>query len=891
MVTQQGLRQMLVAGAIVCTIVPVASAYPLTALSSPRAHEDDVVCSSRVNVADRASQWAAPLDRIVSVKFPEGMLRDALDKVASVAKVELAYSNELLPAGKRVCLTLDRVPIGAVLETLLSGTTLRPIVVGSTQVVLAPSRPIANTVAITPTMRRASVLDRVVVTGTPDGAPQRGSPFALDIIDGATLAKQRASSLGEALDLAAPGIWTWSSTAGTLAARYGSIRGASSFGVSAPKVYLDGIEVANPLLVTQLDPSRVERVEIIRGPQGAALYGAEAISGVVNILTRHDGVAAGTSALQVSSVAGVAATEYAPRDAFVQEHAIALRGGNGKRTYGLGFNLGTVGAYVPGASERRILADGDVRFVFPNAVVTGTSRLSMQKANASTSLVFGGVQSPFNMAARQNAAVNDVASRNNMPPAPGDSSVRRSASDSTRVVGDSASGQDMTQYTLGGTVTTMPSLQWTHTLIVGVDGYRLKGLSTAGLPMPTAYGSNLLDGQGGADRGTLRARAVGRFDLSPRTMLALTFAAEQSFTRELVDTQGPGSEVNVSNTRFGASAAALPITTSAQAIETRWGNSGGLSAQANLSWHDALYLVAGGRAERSIGFTDAAQHALLPMLGAAYVKDVNGVVLKVRSAYGTGIRPASSLTRGATWMGRVIANSTLSLNPESQSGTEAGFDVVAGRALSFHVTRFDQRASGLIQPVVAGTTTYYASTGRTVRNMTYTLENVGAINNRGWELQASTGVRALTLAATMSIVDSRVDQLAPGYRGDLRVGDRMLDVPARTYSLAASWSNQRWGVTGMLTRAEDWVGYDRAAIGEALVDSNRARELMGQQLRRYWLDYGGISRVRANVSYRLVRDWSLLFGGDNLLNVQRGAPDNATVTAGRTLTFGLRTGW
>lgn len=883
-----GLRRVTVAGAIISMIVPVASAYPVTPVLSP----DDLVCAVRVSVSDRASQWAAPLDRIVSVKMPDAQLRDALDRVAVMAKVELSYSNELLPVGKRVCLSLDRVPVGAVLETLLSGTTLRAIVVGSTQVVLAPSRPIASTIAVTPTMRRASVLDRVVVTGTPDGAPQRGSPFALDVVDGATLARQRASTLGEALDLAAPGIWTWSSTAGTLAARYGSIRGASSFGVSAPKVYLDGIEVANPLLVTQLDPSRIERVEIIRGPQGAALYGAEAISGVVNILTRHDGGNAGGTGLQMSTSAGVATTEYAPRDAFVQEHAVALRGGSARRSFGLGFNLGTVGAYVPGASERRILADGDVRFVFPSAVVTGTTRLSLQKANASTSLVFGAVQSPFNVASRAMTSRQDMASRSNVPPGmPQDSSVRRAASDSTGVAGDSATGQDMTQYTIGGTVTTMPSLQWTHTLIVGVDGYRLRGLSTAGLPMPSAYGSSLLDGQGGADRGTLRARAVGRFDLSPRTMLAVTFAAEQAFTRELIDTQGPGSVVSVSNTRFGASAAALPLSGTGSALDTRWGNSGGLSAQANLAWHDALYLVAGGRAERSIGYTDAPQNALLPMLGAAYVRDVNGVVLKLRSAYGTGIRPASSLTRGATWMGRVIANSASALQPESQTGTEAGFDVLAGRLLSLHLTRFDQRASGLIQPVAAGTTTYYAASGRAVRNMTYTLENVGAIWNRGWELQASTALRALTLAGTMSIVDSRVDQLATGYRGDLRVGDRMLDVPARTYSLSASWSNARWGLNGTLTRAEDWIGYDRVAIGEALVDSNRARELAGGQLRRYWLNYDGVSRVRANVTYRVVRGWSLLLGGDNLLNVQRGAPDNATVTAGRTITFGLRTGW
>ncbi len=854
-----------------------------TAALAPSAPRVDVpVCAIRTSVSDRASAWAAPLDRIVSLKLPDETLRDALDRVAGLAKVELSYSNELLPAGRRVCLTLDRAPIGAVLETLLTGTTLRAIVVGSTQVVLAPSRPVSAGLAIAPEIRRTSVLDRVVVTGTPDGAPQRGSPFALEVIEGATLARQRASNLGEALDLAVPGVWTWSSTAGALSARYGSIRGASSFGVSAPKVYLDGIEVANPLLVTQIDPARIERIEVIRGPQGAALYGADAISGVVNILTRHDGAPTRGLSLQLSSVAGVASTEYAPKDAFVQEHAIALRGGSGPRTFGVGVTLGTVGAYVPGASERRMLADGDLRLVLAHAVLTGTGRLSLQKANASTGLLFGVSQPSFDMAARGNRF-------SSMPPGMLDSAVRHSPPDSTRMLGDSATGQDVTQYTLGGTATVMPSLHWTHTFIVGADGYRMRGLSMAGLPMPSSYGAGLLDGQGGADRGTVRARAVGRYDLSPHTLLAVTLAAEQAFTRELLDGQGLTPVTRVANSGFGASAAALSRPAVSSSLVSRWGNSGGLTAQANLAWRDAWFLVAGGRAERTIGYTDNVQNTLLPMLGAAYVHDVDGVLFKVRTAYGTGIRPASSLLRGTTWMGRVV-NSSSNLQPESQSGTELGMDMLMGRALSLHVTRFDQRASGLIQPV-AGTTTYATTTGSLVRRMSYTLENVGAITNRGWELQARSSIDRLTLSGSMSLVDSRVAQLARGYGGDLRVGDRMLDVPSRTYSLSASWATARWSASSMLTRAENWVGYDRVGIGEALRDIRSDQALSGRQLRGFWMNYDDVTRLRANVSVRVVRDWSLQLGGENLLNVQRGAPDNATVMAGRTWTFGLRTGY
>jgi iron complex outermembrane receptor protein len=292
--------------------------------------------------------------------------------------------------------------------------------------------------------------------------------------------------------------------------------------------------------------------------------------------------------------------------------------------------------------------------------------------------------------------------------------------------------------------------------------------------------------------------------------------------------------------------------------------------------------------ERSTGITPEAQVAWLPMLGASYVRDLSGVVLKWRAAYGSGIRPVYSLTRAASWMGRSVAQAARSLQPESQSGVEAGFDLLMGRALALHVTRFDQRASGLIQPVAVTTLTPTTS-GRYVRTMSYQLENVGAITNRGWELQGSTQVDRLTLAGTLALVDSRVARVAWGYRGDLRVGDRMLDVPARTASLTATWTAARWSLGTGVTRAEDWIGYDRLAIGQALGESERERDVGGVMLRNYWLHYGGVTRLRGNVNYRLVRGFTLQVSGDNLLNVQRGAPDNATVTAGRTLSFGLRT--
>ncbi len=866
MMKWQAVRRGVTAGAIAVLITP---ADVVKAATAPSNRETDPVCSVRLASLERSSLWAPPLDRIVKLNVPDTSLRDALDQLAAAAKIELSYSAELLPANARVCLTLDRVPVGAVLESLLAGTTLRTVVLGTSQVVLAPSRAFAlptgsGTMPVSAMARKSSVLDRVVVTGSPDGAPQRGSPFALDVIDGATLARQGVGTLAEALDLAVPGVWTWTASAGTLSARYGSIRGASSFGVSAPKIYLDGIEVANPLLVTQLDPSRVERVEIIRGPQGAALYGADAISGVVNILTRHDGTPTGAPVLQLSTSAGISATAYAPRDAFVQDHAISLRSGSSSKSFGVGLNVGSVGAYVPGASERRLLADADARLVRSNAVFTGTARFSTQLANASSGLLLSAAELPAY------------------------STRPRFRADSTPIgefAGDSATGQRLSQYTIGGTIAVMPNLHWTHTVIAGVDGYRLRGFSPASLPTPVANTSLLGEAAGEADRGTLRLRSVGRFDVADGALLAITFAAEQALTRDR------SSElVNAPVYRAGGGGPAPVLSTLPTQLRTTQSviNNLGFSAQALFSWQDRWYLSAGGRAERTSGAIADVQHALLPMVGAAYVREYGPAVVKLRSAFGTGIRPARTLARGTSWMGKGSSITTNALEPEEQSGIEVGADVVFARGVSLHVTRFDQEASGLIQPV-GSMSTDIGPNGRVQRNLSYTLQNIGAITNRGWELQATARKRALQLAATLSLVDSRVANTATAYRGELRVGDRMLDVPASTMSVSASWLADRWNVSSSITRAANWIGYDRTAIGAALNDDSRAYDVGGPLLRRYWLHYGGVTRWRASASYRLRGDLSILLGGENLLNVQRGAPDNGTVTAGRTLSFGLRT--
>jgi len=835
--------------------------------------------------------FGAPLDRSISLNEPDIPLRVALDRVAAVAKVRLTYSADLLPRDRRVCLDLDKISAGVVLTELLRNTQLRPLAIDGDNVVLAPARgpTVSEPAPSSEQLRSVSQLEQIVVTGTADGTKKRSSPFALEVIDRAALVRNDATSLAAALDGAVPGIWMWSQSPSSTVGRFGSVRGASSFGVTSPKIYIDGIEVANPLVITQIDPERIDRVEIIRGPQGAALYGADAISGVVNIISRHDGARAGEKLASLSTRAGHSSSAYSS-GTFVQDHSVGLRAGTGRRSLGLGVTAGTVGDYIPGGAARSLLGDGDVRLVGSRTVFTGVARFAAKDAGSLASPLLSGVNS---------SASPSLNTANNSGFGPQQGGGAQSTpslvnSDSARTQRLSTDGvdssQSLRQYTIGTTTTFMQNARWTHTLVAGADGYQMNGVATQGIPVRRRTDSLTPLAHSESDRTTLSVRSVARFGGDEGAQTTVTLGAEHSATRQQLETHDDlrGGELSLR-------------ATSLAAVTSVWSNTAGVLAQVNASLHNSLFLSAGGRAERTTGFSAPARVSLLPMLGAAYVRERDGQTLKLRASYGKGIRPATSALRSATWMSgqnsgllsntgsQLLLSSLRNLEPESQSGIEFGADLSLGRSLAFHVTRFDQHATGLIQAV--GLPVAVRVGGKQPeQGIAYELQNVGAITNRGWELQGTSMVGRWSFLAGASFVESRVQQVAQRYGGELRAGDRMLEVPARTFSLQATYTSSRWAMSWTAARASDWINYDQLLLAEQrLAPGFDAKMVTGGRLRDYWRTYDGATRLRGNVSYRFARGFSLVMGGENLLNLQRGEPDNVTVIPGRTVTVGIRT--
>jgi iron complex outermembrane recepter protein len=810
-------------------------ASAITSLAQPPVAGAQSNCApaNRVSVSSPAS--GDLLSKRISLHGRALSLRDALDRVAAAANIRLSYSPELLDLSRPVCLDYESAPLGTVLADLLSGASLRPLVLGADQIVLTPAAPSVTSVAA-PILKSVGMLDRVVVTGSTIGASQRALPVALDVVAGRELAQRGESSISGALNGVVPGLWVWEQSPLTLLARYGSIRGASSFGVSYPKVYVDGIEVANSLLVTHLDPESVSRIEVIRGPQGAALYGAEAISGVMNIVTRQDGIENGAPRADIRTQGGTSASDYAAGNVLTQSHAVSLRTGTNVKSARLGGTVSTMGAFIPGASSQQVTASGGLRFVRSRGVINGSFRFFAQDTKTPASPVLDNLQLSSPLA-----------------------------------ILDSSNRHSVREFTFGTSGTFAQNDRWTHSAVAGVDGYTLQSGTVNNGIFPSPLDSALRAATGNAVRTTLRASSVGEFGDPAGTAATVTLAAEHSFVHDQTVTTSA-----FPNTGPG-------VRTSDRYATSEARSNAGVIGQVSASFRESLFLTGGLRIERNTGLVGIGDIATLPMLGVSVVRSSGLGTLKIRGAFGRGIRPPQTSNRSGLLTGLGGTPS-----PEQQTGIEGGADLFLGKGIALHATRFDQHASGLIQPV----SVYHVRSNEALpgyRRLVYELQNVGEITNRGWELSGSMVEGPWSLSGTFSQVDSRVRKLASLYTGDLRPGDRMLEVPARTFGVNAGYVKGRLSLSWRMSRASDWINYDRLSLLGAFGDArNEPEDFVGPELRSYWKQYSGVTRLGGRVGLTVSRGMSIMIDGENLLDEQRGEPDNITVLPGRTLSAGLR---
>ena len=669
---------------------------------------------------------------------------------------------------------------------------------------------------------RPQLMDRVLVMGTPaSGAPERELPSAVTVLTANHIAQYGPSSMQDLLRSGLLGIVVWDLGISGPFAQVGSVRGSSSFTTNYLKTYVDGVELASPYLLFAIDPYSIERIEIIRGPQGSALYGSDAISGVVHVITRRGSPASEwkpTVDAQLS--AGLVQSRYVDGAIASQRHSAMLSTGGGRSSLGIGGTWSGTGGIVPGGEAGYRGTFGGFRHQAGFLKVEGTMRYSDVRFTA-----------PENPLLRADTPLLQVRS----------------------VLRD----QRIENETYGITLDATPVEGMRHTLVLGID--RHDGAIPQQREPATVADALLGATRERASKTSLRfstALRVWEYSNGGATLTVGTDHTEISRERLGFSEDVGGSQANELAPLYHDD------------IRNQ-----GFFAQMKFDAARSLFLTAGIRADLNNTFGENFGAAWSPMLGVATTRDIGLGTVKLRAAYGKGLRPPPPSARQTIATLRFRQRGNPAIEPETQSGVEGGAEWFVGDRATLSFTGYTQVARGLIQQVIQDR--------RTIQ-----YQNVGEIANRGAEIEAQVRQGTLRLNGTLSLTDSRVSALARTYTGDLEVGDRVPEVPASSGSMALSWDVNRTTVTVGSTYIGPWTGYDWSRyVGDEAQESPEINDL-----RSYWRDYAGIIRPYLSVNHIFSRDMEWFARVDNLTNLQRYERDNLQVTAGRTMTLGLRIG-
>ncbi len=789
------------------------------------------------SIAPRPSRTSDVMLRLISVRLQDAPVEVALRVVASLGSARLAYSNDLIPSDVRVTMSRDRIALGDAFREVLRDTDLDIVSTPSGYVIVvrspwpktratAASADSVPTIAV-PLLRttRPQIMDRVLVMGTPvSGAAERGLASAVTVRSQGQLTQLGLTNMSQVFRTGIPGVVSWDlGIAGPLA-QVGAVRGSSSFSSNYLKTYVDGVELASPYLLFAIDPYSIDRIEVIRGPQGSALYGSDAISGVVQVVTRKGSPSANwRPQFDGTATIGRQESRYTTSASSMQRHSAMAFTGGGTTSLGIGGTWEDVGPVVTGGSagSRGVFGGG--------RTLAGPLRL----------------ETTFRYA--------DI--RFTAPDNPLFSQVTDAARASVRPL---LAEQRIANETYGVTADFQPSSWWRQTLVLGLDRHN-------GAIPPQREPATVADALLGATREAASKSSI-RYSMAARVVsgtdasLTATLGAEGStFLRD----------------RLGLRAQLVGNGTGLTSLYSETVHNSGIFGQLKLDLANTVFVSAGLRGEKNSNFGQNVKTAYSPMLGLAVTQDAGEATVKVRAAYGKGIRPPAPSMRQAirTLSFRQLENPEL--EPEVQSGTEAGIEVYLGDRVNVSLTAYSQNAEGLIQQVVT-------NPRERVRTIQY--QNVGRIANTGIELEGSARAGVVRADVVYSRTNSRVRGLASTYTGDLSVGDRVPEVPTSSGTFSLSSERRRIRGTLGVSYIGGWTGYDWVSYYTGELSAATTRPL----LRDYWIKYPSLTRPFVGASYTMSRFAEWYVRVDNLTNIQRNERDNLQIGAGRTATVGLR---
>ena len=220
----------------------------------------------------------------------------------------------------------------------------------------------------------ASQLNEVVVTALGIKKEERALGYATSTINNESLVKTASPNFATALYGKAPGVTINATPGGATSGVSVSIRGFSSIsGNTQPLLVLDGIPIRNGESrngdywgdqrirgngLLDLNPADIENISVLKGASAAALYGSEAVNGVL-LVTTKTGKGKKGFGVDFSASYNVDKIAYLPRYQNVRGPGYPLNYNNGGQDAAGFIYYDTDG---DGTKETRGLLDATVNF-------------------------------------------------------------------------------------------------------------------------------------------------------------------------------------------------------------------------------------------------------------------------------------------------------------------------------------------------------------------------------------------------------------------------------------------------------------------------------------------------------------------------------------------------
>ncbi len=686
--------------------------------------------------------------------------------------------------------------------------------------------------------RTPTVLDQVVTTGTVIPTEVKALPTPISVITAEQIEQQHAFTMMGILRQAVP--TAVAHDAPSIPANTNiSVRGASSLtGTGDMKIFIDGIEASSSGSMP-VDPSSIDRIEVVRGPQAATLYGADAAGGVIQIFTKRGDATLIRPQVTVRASLGVTQTPYESIDgAMRQQYAASVRGGAPSTSYRLGSSYTRLADYAPD---------------------NGTTRQS-------SSGVYGGM----NLA--RGILSLDLSGRYYRNTIPVVLNPEVFTSGYIPLSRPQYKRGDFTNQTYGAGMTLSPTSWLTSNLKLGIDRLGLDNTQTQ--PQLTTATDTLLTFQSFDSRKVsagYNVAASGRITGGITGSITVGVDHYVKIVKELLATGALNTSGTIATVPPGG------LNFSNNSITNT-----GYFAQVQVGISDALYLTAGVRSEDNSTFGKDYGIATLPRIGTSYVQPIGPLTLKLRASYGESLRTPGPSSAAAKITASAIQLANAELAPERQRGWDGGVDLVFGSVGSLGVSVFDQSAVDLIAFLQVASSPL----------PTYQYRNIGRVSNRGIGVEGMFHpVPWLDIRGQYGYVRSRVREVGAA-AGQVQAGDTPVGVPAHTAGAALSISPQEGttfnaGVTYLGSfRNTDVLGELRCLATLASPECPESF-LSTFSFRDFIVSYPGFAKFNASIAQRVRSNVEIFLSVDNLTNNKSFEFDNSVPVVGRTTMLGL----